>query len=203
MKSLGLVLASAGLGALAWTLAEYLLHRFHGHHARGRNHFSREHLRHHGRRHYFAPTWQKVATAAPVLGGMGVLAALVAGATGVAFTVGFGVAYAGYEVLHRRIHTHPPRGPYGRWARLHHLFHHFGDPWSNHGVTTSLWDHVFRTWVAPGRVGVPPHMAMRWLLDESRAVRPEYAADYALGRRPRGVRPDAPAPEEAPEPHAS
>ncbi len=178
------------LGVLGWTLAEYLLHRFLAHHARGKNDFSREHLRHHGRRHYFTPTRRKIATAVPALAAVAALGALLAGAaSGLAFTAGFGLMYVAYEVAHRRAHTHPPRGPYGRWLRRHHLHHHFGNPWSNHGVTTPLWDAVFRTLEHPGTIGVPPHLAMPWLVDEGGALRPEHAADYALGRRPIAAKP--------------
>jgi sterol desaturase/sphingolipid hydroxylase (fatty acid hydroxylase superfamily) len=178
------------LGVLSWTLAEYLLHRFHGHHARGRNEFSREHLRHHARRHYFTPTRRKVVTAAPALAVVGGVAALLAGAApALAFTGGFAVMYVAYEVMHRRVHTHPARGFYGRWMRRHHLHHHFGNPWSNHGVTSPVWDVVFRTLERPGVVRVPRQLAMPWLVDDAGELRPEHAADYAIGRRPIAAKP--------------
>ena len=44
---------------------------------------------------------------------------------GVACTLGFVAMYLLYEVLHRRAHTHPPRGFYSRMMRKHHFFHHF------------------------------------------------------------------------------
>jgi sterol desaturase/sphingolipid hydroxylase (fatty acid hydroxylase superfamily) len=178
------------LGVLGWTLAEYAMHRWLAHVARGRNDFSREHLRHHARRLYFTPTRRKVAAAVPALAVVGALAALLAGPpAGLAFTAGFGAMYVAYEVMHRRIHTHPPRGPYGRWMRRHHLHHHFGDPWSNHGVTSPLWDVVFRTRRRPGTIGVPRHLAMPWLVDADGALRPEHAPDYALGRRAIAAKP--------------
>lgn len=37
-------------------------------------------------------------------------------------------AYVSYEVMHRRKHTHPGFGPYGRYTRRHHFYHHFVDP---------------------------------------------------------------------------
>jgi hypothetical protein len=51
----------------------------------------------------------------------------------------------------------------------------------NHTVTMPLWDIVFGTRVViTGPVRVPRRLALVWLLDDDGAVRPEYAADYAL-----------------------
>lgn len=171
-------------GALAWSFLEYVLHRFAGHVARGRNHFSREHLRHHGTPDYFSPLWQKVLSALVAVPVAGAFWTLFAGlAAGVVFAVGFLFAYAGYEWLHMRLHTHAPRNGYGRWARRHHFFHHFGDPEMNHGVTSPLWDIVFRTHVPVARVDVPRRRAMRWLCDAEGELRVEHAGEYALTDR--------------------
>lgn len=168
-------------GALAWSFLEYILHRFAGHVARGRNHFSREHLRHHGTPDYFSPLWQKILSAAvavPIAGGFWTL---IAGfEAGVVFAVSFAFTYGVYEWLHMRLHTHAPRNAYGRWARRHHFFHHFGDPEMNHGVTSPFWDIVFRTHVPVTQVAVPRKRAMRWLTDAEGQLRTEHATEYAL-----------------------
>ena len=78
------------------------------------------------------------------------------------------------------IHTHPPTGPYSRWARQHHLLHHFRAPRLNHGVTTPIWDHVFNT-VAPvsAPLRVPSKLAPVWMIDPATgAVRAPYGDDY-------------------------
>ena len=168
-------------GAAAWTFAEYMLHRFAGHAARGRIHFSREHLRHHGTPGYFSPAWQKALSALVMIPAAGSVGWLVVGfAAGVAFGAGFGLAYLGYEWVHWRIHVAPPRGPFSRWARKHHLYHHFGDPEANHGVVTGVWDRVFGTYVPVGQVVVPRRRVLPWMLDESGTLRPELAADYRV-----------------------
>jgi hypothetical protein len=193
------------LGALAWTLVEYLLHRFVGHGQRRRmpsspwarltprgflGAFNDEHLRHHADARYFAPTSQKVVAAlvvGSVFAAVGTL--LVGPVLGPAFAVGFSVTYATYEVLHRRIHTHAPRGRYGRWLRRHHLYHHFKTPRLNHGVTSPLWDKVARTELRlddgePLRV--PQNLAPPWMTDGCGGVWRELAHDYvvAAGARP-------------------
>lgn len=170
-------------GVLTWSFAEYALHNWYGHLARGRNDFSREHLKHHARYLYFAATWKKVVTAAVATAVVLPVAILVAGVlAGAVYTVGFVGFYVVYEVLHRRSHTHAPIGPYGRWLRRHHFYHHFGNPKHNHGVTSPIWDIVFctHTWNRPEPVRVPRQMAMMWLVDEAGEVKSEYRDEYVL-----------------------
>jgi sterol desaturase/sphingolipid hydroxylase (fatty acid hydroxylase superfamily) len=176
-----LLLSALLAGAFLWTLIEYVLHRvvFHGlsHAALG----AREHRQHHAQPDYFAPTWQKALAALAVTALLLPGAVFAAGAApGAAFTAGFIAMYVAYEVLHRRCHTHPPRGAYGRWRRRNHFAHHFADPHRAHGVTTPLWDHVFGTTLHVEQVRVPRRLAMRWLVDADGRVRAPFAADYEL-----------------------
>lgn len=177
---LALVLAAA-LGAAGWTLLEYVLHRFVFHGASARRLGAAEHRRHHAQVDWFAPWWQKALAAVAVTAAMLPLAVLAAGtAPGLSFTGGFVAMYLLYEVLHRRAHTRPPRGPYGRWRRRNHFAHHFVDPRRGQGVTTPVWDRVFGTRLPVARVPVPRRLAMPWLVDAAGELRPEFAADYAL-----------------------
>jgi sterol desaturase/sphingolipid hydroxylase (fatty acid hydroxylase superfamily) len=164
-----------------WSVAEYLIHRFRGHEARNRNAFQREHLRHHGEPYFFSPWKVKVQMAAPSI--VGVLIAslsLLGPAVGLAYTLSFVATYTSYEVVHRRIHTRPPRGRVSRALRRHHLHHHFVRSTHNHGVTSRIWDRVFGTFDAPTVIPVPRTFAPRWLLDGDGGLRPEYAGDYKL-----------------------
>lgn len=175
------LLLSAAAGAFTWTLIEYVLHRVVFHELSSAALGAQEHRQHHARPDYFAPAWQK-ALAALAASAVILPAAWLAAGIGVAasFTGGFIAMYVAYELLHRRCHTHPPRGPYGRWRRRNHFAHHFADPRRGHGVTTPLWDHVFGTRLPVERVRVPRRLAMRWLLDERGEVRPPFEADYEL-----------------------
>ena len=173
----------AGLaGALTWTLAEYLIHRWMGHDRRfRRSRFGREHTRHHAEGSYFAPNRAKLGFAAVVAVVVGAPAIALAGLHGLAWTVGLLGWYGGYELLHRRAHTHAGIGRYGRWLRRHHFHHHFVDPRTNHGVTSPLWDLVFGTYRPPSVIPVPPRLRMIWLCDPATgAVRSRHAADYVL-----------------------
>jgi len=170
-----------GLGAAGWTLAEYGLHRFVFHGASATRLGAREHRQHHAQVDYFAPWWQKGLAAVAATGILLPVAVVTTGvATGLSFTLGFIAMYLFYEVLHRRAHTRPPRGPYGRWRRRNHFAHHFMDPRRAQGVTTPFWDLVFDTRLPAHRVRVPRRLAMPWLLDAAGEIRPDYAADYQL-----------------------
>jgi sterol desaturase/sphingolipid hydroxylase (fatty acid hydroxylase superfamily) len=176
-------------GVAGWSFTEYAMHNWWGHWGKGRNRFSREHLAHHANVKYFAPTAHKLQAAAAATALIAPLTCWVLGwPGGVAFTVGFLCTYGAYEFLHRRIHTHAPVTAYGRWARKHHLVHHFTRPSHNHGVTSPIWDYVFRTHEEVGQVRVPRKKPMVWLCDESGAVKPEYATDYVLVGRPAAAR---------------
>lgn len=170
-------------GAATWTVLEHLIHNYLGHHGRGRNPFGKEHMRHHATTSYFAPTSKKLLAATPVvLLAWGGLAFALGAPIGTAFAAGLVVMYVAYEVVHRRCHTHPPRGAYGRWLRRNHFHHHFLSPKTNHGVTSPLWDYAFGTYrEVVGPIRVPLKHAMPWLVDpQTGRVRAEFAADYVL-----------------------
>ena len=177
-----MIALAAFLGALGWSLAEYLLHRFVGHRPKSRLAFSREHLAHHAHSLYFTPLPAKLTLAVPTGAVLITVGALTHSAHGVAFALGFLSAYAAYEVLHRRLHTHAPRNAYGRWARRHHFHHHFGGPKTNHGVTSPIWDLVFGTYQRPEQITVPPRQPVPWLLDDQGHVLPTFAHDYRAAR---------------------
>lgn len=148
-----------------------------------------EHLKHHADVTYFAPASKKALSASATAAIAYPLAAAVAGRRWAAlFTTTMISTYFGYEVAHRRTHTHPPTNRYGRWARRSHLHHHFGAPMRNFGVTSPVWDRVFGTYDEPGVVTLPRRMAPVWVLDDEGQVRPEFADDYLVkGARPATV----------------
>ena len=157
--------AAAGIGS--WTLVEYLLHRFLGHDRRTwPNPFATEHTRHHSEGDYFAPASKKVIVTAAALPVVTAVATVGLGLQlGAIYAVSFVAMYVTYEVVHRRAHMHRGRGAYGRYLRRHHFHHHFENPRTNHGVTSPVWDIVFGTWRAPGRIRVPAKLQMAWLVD--------------------------------------
>lgn len=170
------------LGVLTWSLLEYCIHRWLGHDRRFRpNLFAKEHIRHHIEGDYFAPAYKKAAAALATITLTGVPAVLLAGLwPGLAYAAGLTSMYLAYELLHRLEHVHAGRGPYGRWARKHHFYHHFVDARYNHGVTSPVWDLVFGTYRTIEVIEVPPRLMMEWLGTPETGVKPELAGSYAL-----------------------
>lgn len=177
------LVSAFALGVLTWTLLEYCLHRWLGHDARTRpNPFADEHIRHHSQGDYFAPAWKKsIVTMGVTLLVVPTSVFLLGRSIGLAYSVGLVGFYLTYEVLHRLEHVWAGVGPYARWARRHHFWHHYGDPSKNHGVTSPIWDFVFGTYETPGVIVVPEKLCMTWLKDpQSGEVRERHAADYRI-----------------------
>jgi sterol desaturase/sphingolipid hydroxylase (fatty acid hydroxylase superfamily) len=123
-----IIIVLFGCGLVAWTLAEYITHRFvlhaiapvqHGiHHARPRDAVDK----------IFWQVWLAFAVLYPIVGG--------------AVTAGVLVAYAWYLLVHSCAHHHSAVLPAS--VLKHHLDHHrFAN--RNYGVTTRFWDRVFGT----------------------------------------------------------
>jgi sterol desaturase/sphingolipid hydroxylase (fatty acid hydroxylase superfamily) len=129
-----------GAGLLAWTLIEYLMHRlaFHG--------FA-PHTEHHAnptdRKYILAPLWLSTSGAGVLFG----ISWLATGSCRAAVTIVCGIlaGYLAYELIHLRIHSGKPGGRLLRGLRKHHYYHHFASDRVNYGVTSPLWDIVFRT----------------------------------------------------------
>lgn len=175
------------LGLALWSFAEYLMHRFAMHEAKGRGMASKEHLKHHAERDSVLESWYFAWSGVLLVGAaMGWLAAQALGPVGWSLGIGWVAAYGIYDWIHWRAHRRPIANPYERFVRRHHFHHHFGHPMANHGVTSPFWDIVFGTYErVDGPVRVPRRLAMVWLTDEAGEVKPEYAGDFELaGTRP-------------------
>lgn len=173
-------------GALSWTLSEYVLHRYIGHSKSPLGGFTHEHRAHHKSGDYFMPILKKVFVSVKVIAPLCLISMwLLGGLEGGCFTAGFTAMFICYEILHKRAHTHAPLNAYGRWLRRHHFTHHFSAPRKNFGVTTPLWDLVFRTYQPASQIRLPAKKAMIWLIDpQTQEILPKFQADYQL----RGVR---------------
>jgi len=132
-----------GLGT--WTLLEYLVHRWVFHHAPW---VRKQHAAHHDDPKAFVgtPTWLSVATLFVLVM---LPSVIVAGtATGSSFTAGLVLGYLWYCAAHYGAHHwHSTRRGYFSRIKRRHAIHHQVDVQGNFGVTTCLWDHVFRTHV--------------------------------------------------------
>jgi sterol desaturase/sphingolipid hydroxylase (fatty acid hydroxylase superfamily) len=62
-----------------------------------------------------------------------------------AFGGGFLLGYLIYDMTHYHVHHHKPKTRLGRLLREQHMRHHFQDHTTAFGVSSPVWDHVFRT----------------------------------------------------------
>lgn len=137
------------LGVFFWTFLEYVLHRFLGHSPKGmlkKTRFFKEHKKHHYIKNYFVTLKDKLLTAV-FLGVCTTLIFhfLIHQNISKYFLLGLLSMYFFYEIIHRRLHLYPPKNRYASFLRHHHNYHHYVDDTMNHGVTSPLWDLVFRT----------------------------------------------------------
>ena len=140
----------AALGLFAWTLAEYLLHRFIFHLPAQSVAGERFIYILHGLHHADAvdPT-RLVLPPFPAVCFSVVLYAIfyaLLGAVHVApFFGGFLVGYLCYDYIHYSVHHFTPRTKIGKMLKQSHMTHHFVSPNARWGVSSPLWDYVFGT----------------------------------------------------------
>jgi len=129
------VAAWAALGWLLWTLGEYLMHRF--------------------AFHYEPRTDPRVIRlilvpviiSVPILLGWALLGYALIGYGGVALVGGHAAGYLYYEHVHYSCHHGRRKIGWTKKQRKLHMYHHFKDHDRWFGVSTHLWDYVFRTHV--------------------------------------------------------
>jgi Fatty acid hydroxylase superfamily len=147
-------LAIAGwfaLGVFAWTFLEYLLHRFVFHfEPHPDSELQKEAMfLIHGIHHDYP--WDRDRLVMPPTV-TAIIAALVwfgfkfLGAAEHAWMGGIVAGYVWYDLTHYYLHHAAPTTAFGKWLRRYHLVHHFQTPEVRYGITSPLWDLVFRTY---------------------------------------------------------
>ncbi len=58
---------------------------------------------------------------------------------------GFILGYLVYDMLHYATHHLPMQGRVMKYLKRYHMLHHFKTPEQRYGVSSPLWDFVFRT----------------------------------------------------------
>jgi dihydroceramide fatty acyl 2-hydroxylase len=151
-EQLGVASVAGGfLGGLAfWSLAEYLLHRFVFHFQPDTRWGRRLHFIIHGVHHDYPhdpmrlvmPPSVSVPLAILVFG----LFRVVLGPVwSLPFFAGFLIGYLIYDLTHYHIHHHRSDNRLSLAVRRYHYRHHFQQSDRGYGVTTPVWDRVFRT----------------------------------------------------------
>ncbi len=148
--SVGYALLLCLAGMFAWTLTEYILHRFAFHYQPTSNWGKSLHFIFHGVHHDY-PRDSKRLVMAPVVS---IPLAIVfyagfqqlLGEVYVApFFAGFIFGYLCYDMIHYATHHFSIKSRFGLWLKHHHMLHHYQDEDKRYGVSTPLWDYVFGT----------------------------------------------------------
>ncbi|ARU31909.1 hypothetical protein CAP31_09610 [Sulfuriferula sp. AH1] len=131
-------------GLVAWTLLEYVLHRFVLH---GIEPFKGWHTQHHLRPYALIGT-PTVFSLMLFLVCIFLPALLVEGIwSGGGFTLGVVSGYAVYSWMHHAAHHWRANGGWLKRRKRLHAMHHHGQSKCDFGVITSFWDRVFGTHV--------------------------------------------------------
>jgi sterol desaturase/sphingolipid hydroxylase (fatty acid hydroxylase superfamily) len=144
-----IALALFGGGIVVWSLTEYWVHRGLFHAEPRSPWLKRMHYLWHGVHHDYPrdstrlvmPLLSSVPLAIIFYG----LFRLITGSWHAPLFAGFAFGYISYDLTHYAIHHWPMRNRVFLWLKRHHLRHHFSDDHAGYGVTSPLWDFVFRT----------------------------------------------------------
>jgi len=137
------------LGTLSFTLVEYVMHRFLFHLPPTSERNKKIAYIIHGVHHDYPKDKDRLAMP-PVISillatGLLYLFNLLMGNVAFAFTAGFVVGYAGYLFVHYIVHAFKAPNNFLKVLWVHHGIHHYKSPDKAFGVSSPLWDHIFRT----------------------------------------------------------
>jgi len=137
------------LGVFFWSFFEYSLHRWFFHFKSNSNIGKRIHFIIHGIHHAYPNDHLRLVMPP---GFSLPLAVLIFGLSLIfwrnntpIFFAGFASGYLLYDCLHYAVHHFNFRNPLFQKLKKHHMMHHFRDPESAFGFTSSIWDKVFGT----------------------------------------------------------
>lgn len=137
------------IGWFAFSFVEYLVHRHVFHMATYTELRKKIQYTFHGVHHEFPKDKDRLAmpplvsiTIATILL---LLFKLVMGDFVFAFLPGFLIGYAAYLGIHYMVHAYPPPKNFLKKLWVHHGIHHYKEGEKAFGVSSPLWDYLFRT----------------------------------------------------------
>lgn len=147
--SLLAVIAFFALGVLSWTLLEYIIHRYVFHYQPKSRWGKVLHFIMHGVHHDYPNDATRLVMppviSIPLAVVFYVVFWLTLGRFAPAALAGFGFGYVCYDTIHYATHHFQMKRGIWRWLKQYHLRHHYQDDHAGYGVSTPLWDYVFRT----------------------------------------------------------
>jgi sterol desaturase/sphingolipid hydroxylase (fatty acid hydroxylase superfamily) len=148
--SFGAVIGVFALGIMGWSLTEYLLHRFVFHFEPDGKWGRRVHFIIHGVHHDFPHDPMRLVMPPSVSIPLAIVfwfgfRVVLGGAWAMPAFAGFLLGYLAYDMAHYHMHHHRSKNRLSLALRRYHYRHHFQQSDRGFGVTTPLWDRVFRT----------------------------------------------------------
>jgi 4-hydroxysphinganine ceramide fatty acyl 2-hydroxylase len=137
-------------GLFVWTFVEYILHRFIFHYMPKPKWAQRLHFIFHGVHHDYPSDAKRLvmppsASIPLAVGFFYLFNALLPVNCVYAFFPGFIIGYLVYDMSHYAIHHFNFKGNFWKKIKQHHMLHHYQDPTKGYGVSSPLWDKIFRS----------------------------------------------------------
>ena len=138
------------LGLFIWTLTEYVLHRFVFHWLPPGKIGARLHFIFHGVHHDYPSDSKRLVmvptVSIPLSALFFFLFKLAIGPVLVApFFMGFLAGYLFYDMVHYAIHHYNFKSKFWLNLKHHHMLHHYKDMDHGYGVSSKIWDYIFRS----------------------------------------------------------
>ena len=137
------------LGVLLWTLTEYLIHRYVFHYEPKTRWGKRLHYVIHGVHHDYPNDARRLVmppvVSIPLAFLFYGLFLLFFGSLTPPVFAGLVFGYVCYDMLHYATHHLAMKRGAPLWLKQYHLRHHFKDDEVGYGISSPLWDYVFRT----------------------------------------------------------
>ena len=137
------------LGILFYTLIEYIFHRFLYHSGEDYKDAKNWQYKIHGIHHVLPKDERLLAMPIPLAILLGsvlfLLVYLLMGTKAWFFFPGLFLGYAIYLLIHYNVHANKPPNNFLKYLWKHHLIHHYTHEDKAFGVSSPLWDIIFRT----------------------------------------------------------
>jgi 4-hydroxysphinganine ceramide fatty acyl 2-hydroxylase len=137
------------VGMLLWTLLEYLIHRYIFHYEPKTRVGKRLHYIIHGVHHDYPNDGKRLVMPPSISVPLAFLFygmfLLVFGRFAPSAFAGLVFGYVCYDMLHYATHHFPMKRGVLLWLKQYHLRHHYKDDQVGYGISSPLWDYIFRT----------------------------------------------------------
>jgi 4-hydroxysphinganine ceramide fatty acyl 2-hydroxylase len=139
------------LAIFIWTFVEYIMHRFVFHYVPADKPWAqRIHFIFHGVHHDYPSDAKRLVLPPSVSIPLATLFyflfnAILPHPYIFAFFPGFILGYLFYDISHYAIHHFNFKGAVWKKIKQHHMLHHYQNPDKGYGVSSPLWDKVFRS----------------------------------------------------------